>query len=302
MQTFEPEASRCLQNLKTLSIDLEGLSSGQFDSVLQVQNSFPTLVNIELKVKSIHKIDPNLDLQKVTHLTGYKCLENPFKILRLLSSAEVVELISNQRKERQGSIYFRPFILSQQVELNALNELTLKFPKKVLRFAEFLLLFSWFPNLTMLSCCMRGVPNFNEEEFCQFLEENKNLISNLKKLELNFETPIKRMTYQSVIALLKLSNIFHFVSLVDLRFTEKNMSDLVAICKKRNLNLSQAFHSRKNKIWFSCHKGRHSPIFPEIENDFDDEWSDSDDLSDSDSNSDSSSTSAESVSSSDELE
>lgn len=146
---------------------------------------------------------------------------------------------------------------------------------------------------------MRGVPNFNEEEFCNFLEENKKNISNLKKLELNFETPMKGMTYRSVIALLKLSNIYHFASLVDLTFTEKNMADLVDICKKRNLKLSQAFYSRKYKIWFSCHKGRHCPIFPEIENDFDDEWSDSDELSDSDS--DSSSTSDESVSSSDEL-
>jgi hypothetical protein len=262
------------------------------------------MVNIELKVKSLHKIDPTVDLQKVTHLTGYKCLENPFKILRFLTRAKVVHLISNQRKERQGSIYFPPFILSQRMEQSVLKELSLKFPKKVLRFAEFLLLFATFPNLTILSCCMRGVPNFDEEEFCRYLEENKSLISSLKKLELNFVTPIKRMTYQSVISLLKHSNICNFASLVDLKFTEGNIADLVKICKERNLKLSRAFYSRMNRVWFSCHKGKHGPIFPEIENDFDDEWSDSDELNDSEeSNSDSSSTSSESsVSSSDELE
>ncbi len=96
MQEFEPEASSCLQNLKTLSIDLEGLNNLQFDSFLQVQNSFPNLVNIELIVQSFHKMDPTIDLQKVTHLTGYKCLENPFKILYSLSSGKVVQLIRCQ--------------------------------------------------------------------------------------------------------------------------------------------------------------------------------------------------------------
>jgi len=82
---------------------------------------------------------------------------------------------SNQRKERQGSIYFRPFILSQQVELIALVELTLKFPKKVFRFAEFLLLFSWwefhhhFTSSFLSAFCLKVYFNVLTVCVCNFL-------------------------------------------------------------------------------------------------------------------------------------
>ena len=258
---FQPDDRYCLRNLKILSVEVNTLSF--FGRLKKVAKMFPSLTEVHLKAGRIAKLRQlgNL-LLWVTRLEGSRCVPNPFKILNLLQNATTVHLECKHRR-RLASKYFPEFDLSTEMPPSfALVELKLIFPRKSLRFQEFLRLFSGFPNLTKMTCNFYGIQDFNEKAFCQFLAKVPGCYNNLKQLQFSFQRPVPGMTAQSVLTLLNQSRLEQFSNLFCVQFSVKDFSSLTNLAKRKGMLISTSYPIDETKdTWFSCVDGHHSTVF-----------------------------------------
>ena len=187
---------------------------------------------------------------------GNRCIMNPLQIICLLKNAKRIRLHSNPRS-RPTTRHFCVFEQPGNIQLPALCNLELIFPQKSIRFEDFINLFKLFPNLQTMTCNFYGITNFDEDYFVAFVIGHKNCFSNLKIVKMSFKSAVIGMSFKSVAALIKNSDIEFFENLFSIHSMESHFEDLASAVEERNLVMIRAVQtSSVESRWVSvikCH-------------------------------------------------